>query len=219
MKIYKYLHSCLVFEKEGFKLLCDPGSFTFAEGQVTTETFGDVDAVIITHIHADHLDLPNLKKIVALSGAPVYTNSEVGVALKKEGLAFELMEEGVYDIGPFKIEAIPVVHEPLLDSPIPQMTGLLIDGRILHPADSMEDKLTTYNNLDLLILVTMAPFANELRIAAFGDKVKPKQILPVHDGFAKHFFVKSRFANYKNHFAKSDINFIEVTEPGESIEL
>lgn len=219
MQITKYIHSCLLFELDGHKLLFDPGSFTFAEGIITPETFADVQSIIITHTHPDHLDAANLKKIVELSKATIYTNMEVGTAIQKQGLHYNLIEEGIYNVGPFKLEAIPVVHEPLLDSPIPQMTGFIINDTILHPVDSMEDKLTMYQGMAILIMVTMAPFANELRIAGFADKVKPTRILPVHDGFAKPFFVKQRFDNYKKHFEKQDIGFIELAQPGDSVEV
>ncbi|TFF35428.1 MBL fold metallo-hydrolase [Mucilaginibacter psychrotolerans] len=217
MKISKYIHSCLLFELEGHKLLFDPGNFTFADGSVTPEMFAEVDSIVVTHIHPDHLDIDNLKQIVSLSHATIYTNMEVGTAIQKAGLHYSLIEEGIYTVGPFKLQAIPVRHEPLLDSPIPQMTGFIINDKVLHPVDSMEDKLTEYQGIELLLLVTMAPFANELRIAGFGDKLKPKKILPVHDGFAKPFFVKSRFQNYARHFAKTGIEFIEIYEPGDSI--
>lgn len=197
----------------------DPGNFTFAEGIITPDTFADVNSIIITHIHPDHLDIENLKKIVALSNATVYTNREVGAAIQPSGINYILIEEGIFNIGPFKLEAIPVLHEPLLDSPIPQMTGFIINDKVLHPVDSMEPKLTAYEHIELLIMVTMAPFANELKIADFGDKVKPKKILPVHDGFAKAFFVKQRFENYRKHFAKSGIKFIEIYNPGDSITI
>jgi L-ascorbate metabolism protein UlaG (beta-lactamase superfamily) len=219
MKITKYIHSCLVFELNGHKLLFDPGNFTFAEGLISPDVFADVNGIIITHIHPDHLDTENLKKIVELSNATVYTNSQVGAAIQKEGLQFELMEEGVFNIGPFKLEAIPVVHEPLLDSPTPQMTGFIINDKVLHPVDSMEPKLTEYRDIELLIMVTMAPFTNELKIADFADKIRPKQILPVHDGYAKPFFVKQRFENYAKHFERSGIKFHEMYQPGDSITI
>jgi L-ascorbate metabolism protein UlaG (beta-lactamase superfamily) len=219
MKITKYIHSCLVFELNGHKLLFDPGNFTFAEGLISPDVFADVNGIIITHIHPDHLDTENLKKIIELSNATVYTNSQVGAAIQKEGLQFELMEEGVFNIGPFKLEAIPVVHEPLLDSPTPQMTGFIINDKVLHPVDSMEPKLTEYRDIELLIMVTMAPFTNELKIADFADKISPKQILPVHDGYAKPFFVRQRFENYAKHFERSGVKFHEMYQPGDRITI
>jgi L-ascorbate metabolism protein UlaG (beta-lactamase superfamily) len=219
MKISKYLHSCLLFELDSHKLLIDPGKFTFAEGIVKPEIFADVNSVIITHIHPDHLDTENLKVIVELSNATVYTNAQVGTAIEKEGISYTLIDEGIYNIGPFKIEAIPVQHEALLDNPIPQMTGLLINDKILHPVDSMEAKLTNYNDIELLIMVTMAPFTTELTIAGFSDKLRPKQILPVHDGFAKEFFIKQRYKNYTEHFKKQHIKFHQIYKPGDSITI
>lgn len=219
MKITKYLHSCLVFELDGHKLLFDPGKFSFAECEVTPQMFADVDSIIITHIHPDHLDIENLNKIVELSKAPIYTNMEVGTALQKAGLHYSLIEDGIYYIGPFKLEAISVQHEPLLDNPIPQMTGFIINDKVLHPVDSMEDKLHQYKGIELLIMITMAPFANELRIAGFADAIKPKQILPVHDGYAKAFFIKQRYENYSKHFERSGINFNETYKVGDSITI
>ncbi|MGY4537703.1 L-ascorbate metabolism protein UlaG (beta-lactamase superfamily) [Mucilaginibacter sp. UYNi724] len=219
MRITKYLHSCLVFELDGHKLLFDPGKFSFAEGDVTPGMFADVNSIIITHTHPDHLDTPNLKKIISLSKAIVYANMEVGAAIQKEGIYSSLLEEGIYNIGPFKLEAISVQHEPLLDSPIPQMTGFIINDKVLHPVDSMEDKLLQYKGIELLILVAMAPFANELRIAGFADAIKPKQILPVHDGYAKDFFIEQRYNTYSKHFEKQGIIFNYLNKLGDSVTI
>jgi L-ascorbate metabolism protein UlaG (beta-lactamase superfamily) len=219
MKISKYLHSCLVFELDGYKLLFDPGKFSFAEGAVTPEMFADVNSIIITHIHPDHLDIENLKKIVALSNAPVYTTAQVAEVLKKEGIESTVWIDGIYQQGPFKLQAISVVHEPILDNPPPPMLGFLINDKVLHPVDSMEDKLLTYQGIELLIMVSMAPFTNELLITAFTDKLKPKQVLPVHDGYAKGFFIKQRYDAYQKHFDKQGIKFNSINTPGESISI
>jgi L-ascorbate metabolism protein UlaG (beta-lactamase superfamily) len=219
MKISKYLHSCLVFEQDGYKLLFDPGKFSFAEGRVTPEMFADVNGIIITHIHPDHLDIVNLKKIAQLSNAPIYTNTQVGESIAKQGLAFNLMEEGIFELGPFKLRAFPVQHEPLLDNPIPQMTGFIINDKILHPVDSMEISLTRHPDIELLIMVTMAPFTNELCIAGFANKLSPKQILPVHDGYAKDYFIEQRYQNYVKHFEQGGIKFHQIYQAGQSITI
>jgi len=219
MKISKYIHSCLVFELDGYKLLFDPGNFTFADGLVKPEDLADVHAMVITHVHPDHFYMENIKKILAINNMPVYTTAEVGKALDKEKIKHTVWEVGDHYIGPFKLMTIAVVHEPLLDSPTPQMLGFIINDKILHPVDSMEDALLKYTDIELLIMVTMAPFANELRIAGFADKIHPKHILPVHDGYAKEFFVKARYANYSNHFKKQGIKFHEVYQPGDGITI
>ncbi|WP_214071683.1 MBL fold metallo-hydrolase [Mucilaginibacter sp. dw_454] len=219
MKITKYLHSCLVFELDGYKLLFDPGKFSFAEGEVMPEMFGDINAIIITHIHPDHLDTDNLKKIVELSDAPVYTNAQVGMALQKEAIDHTIWQDDTYKLGPFKLQAMTVAHELIMDNPLPQMMGFVINDAVLHPVDSMEDELLRFKNIELLIMVSMAPFANEPRIAAFADKLQPKQILPVHDGYAKEFFIKQRYEAYTKHFDKQGIKFHNVYKVGDNITI
>lgn len=219
MKISKYLHSCLVFESEGYRLLFDPGKFSFAEGRVKPEMFSNVNAILITHIHPDHLDVDALKEIVKLSGAPVYTNEQVGEALNKAGINNTVWTDGEYKLGPFQLKAFAIQHEPLLDSPIPQMTGFIINGKVLHPVDSMEEALLRHEGIELLLMVTMAPFTTELRVAAFADRLQPKQILPVHDGYARDFFVDQRHAVYKKHFEAQEIRFHSIYKVGESIEI
>lgn len=210
MKITKYIHSCLVFEQDGFKVLVDPGNYTFAEGRVTPDDFGDVQAIIITHIHADHLDMDNLKKIIALSKAPVYTNHQVANELQKQDISAQLFTDGKRLFGKMEFIAMPVKHMPLLDSPTPEMTGFIINGNILHPVDSLQTELTEIENIDLLILPTMAPFCNELQVTAFADALKPKYVLPVHDGYAKEFFVLLRNKTYAKHFDDRGARFIEA---------
>src|SRR3954470_15358039 len=95
MKISKYLHSCLVFELDGYKILFDPGDISFIEGLVNPEMFADVDIVVITHIHPDHFVIDILQKIIAISGAQVVTNSQVGEQLDNAGIKYLLLEEGV----------------------------------------------------------------------------------------------------------------------------
>lgn len=219
MKISKYVHSCLVFEQDGFKLLFDPGTFSFAEGIVTPDMFKEVDAVIITHIHPDHFDPENLKKIIELSEAKLYTNSQVAAETEKLGLHAELITEGNLTIGPFNLKAISVIHEPLLDNPTPEMTAFVINDKVLHPVDSFEEKLLEYKGIELVILPTMAPFCTEIKIADFADRLQPKRILPVHDGFAKEFFLNQRYENYAKHFDAKGIKFINIKPLGESVDV
>ncbi|RVT99797.1 MBL fold metallo-hydrolase [Mucilaginibacter limnophilus] len=220
MKISKYLHSCLLFEQDGYKLLFDPAKFSFAEGRVTADMFTGINAIVITHIHPDHYDAEILKSILTLNNnAVVYTNKQVGGQMDKDGIAYQIVETGDLTLGPFALTAFPLTHEPLLDNPIPEMTGFVINGKVLHPVDALSDEMPQYKGIELLLLVTMAPFTNELKIAAFADKMQPKQILPVHDGYARDFFVKQRYANYKKHFDKQGITFHEILDVGDGIEL
>lgn len=64
MKITKYIHSCLVIEKGLDRILFDPGLFSFAENQVKPSQFQNLNAVVLTHYHPDHIDEESLKTII-----------------------------------------------------------------------------------------------------------------------------------------------------------
>lgn len=217
MKIAKYLHSCLLFENEGHKLLFDPGTISFAEGRVSPEAFGDVDTVVITHSHPDHLDLNALKQIVASSRAEIIANDEVAAILAQEGMAATVLNEGDYTAGPFRLRAIPTPHEAILADRLPQHTAYLIDERVLNAVDSFGEPLLDYAGVDTLIVPVMAPFLTEVRAFEFAKAMRPRQVIPIHDGYSRDFFLRLRHDNYAQQFARIGVTFHRLMEPGESV--
>ena len=217
MRISKYIHSCLLFEHEGDKLLFDPGNYSFIEGHVTPETFRDVSTVVITHSHPDHLALEPLKRILALSGADVVTNGEVAAILDDEGIAATTIEEGTLTAGAFTLRAIPTPHEAILADTVPRHTAFLVNDRVLNCGDSFADPLLPYAGVDVAIMPVMAPFLTEVGVAAFARRMRPGQVIPVHDGYAKEFFVSQRFANYERVFTAMNIQFHKLAEPGAGV--
>lgn len=65
----------------------------------------------------------------------------------------------------------------------------------------------------------MAPWTTELEIEAFAHRISPEQIIPIHDGYAKDFFLKQRYANFEKHFSKSGIKFHSTGKPGDFMEV
>ncbi len=217
MRITKYIHSCLLFEHEGDKLLFDPGNYSFIEGRVTPETFRDVSTVVITHNHPDHLDLEPLKRILALSGADVVTNGEVAAQLRDEGIDATTIEDGKHTAGAFTLRAIPTGHEAILADTLPRHTAFLVNDRVLNAGDSFQDPLLSFAGVETLVLPVMAPFLTEVGAVDFARRMRPRQIIPVHDGYAKDFFVQLRYANYARVFSAMDITFHKLAEPGDGV--
>jgi L-ascorbate metabolism protein UlaG (beta-lactamase superfamily) len=62
VKITKYEHACLVVEEAGETLVIDPGVLA------KLPELTNVVAVVVTHIHPDHLHMPNLLAIAAGGG-------------------------------------------------------------------------------------------------------------------------------------------------------
>jgi L-ascorbate metabolism protein UlaG (beta-lactamase superfamily) len=219
VRISKYVHSCLLFEHGGEKLLFDPGNYSFIEGRVTPDTFGDISTVVITHSHPDHLALEPLKQILALSGAAVVSNGEVAAILQGEGIAATTIEEGTLTAGAFTLRAIPTPHEAILADTTPRHTAFLVDDRVLNCGDSFADPLLPFAGVEVLILPVTAPFLTEVAAFDFARRMSPRQIIPVHDGAVLDFFLRQRHANYRKNFDAIGIRFHELAEPGASVTL
>jgi L-ascorbate metabolism protein UlaG (beta-lactamase superfamily) len=219
VKISKYIHSCLLFEHEGEKLLFDPGSFSFREDGVKPEQFGDVATVVLTHGHPDHLDVESLRKILDKSGATVLTNGEVAETLRKKGVSAVVHEEGMRQAGSFTLRAIPAKHEPILAEELPKNTAFLVNERVLNPGDSFDPALLEWKGVELLLFPAMAPFLTELAAYDFVKRMQPRQAAPIHDGYAKEFFLKSRYETYDSYLKKLGIVFHALAQPGASIEV
>jgi len=43
--------------------------------------------------------------------------------------------------------------------------------------------------------------------------------LPLHDGYAKPFFITQRYTNYEQHFSKRGIKFHRPEQPGAVVNL
>ena len=217
MQIAKYLHSCLLFEEEGHRLLFDPGTISFAEGRVTPEMFGDIDTVVITHSHPDHLDISALKQIAARGNPSIIANDEVAAILAQEGMGATVLNEGELSAGPFRLRAIPTPHEAILADRLPQHTAYLVNERVLNAVDSFGQPLLAYAGIDTLIMPVMAPFLTEVGAFAFAKAMRPRQVIPIHDGYSKEFFLRLRHDNYAQQFERIGVEFHRLMEPGESV--
>ncbi len=219
MRVYKYIHSCLVVEEGEEKILFDPGIFSFNEGLVQPETFRDVTMVILTHQHPDHVDVASLKKILALSNASVITNSEGKTALAKEGIEATMLEEGSQQTKNFTIRALSTPHTKILAPTLPQNTAYVLNDSFLNPGDSFEPALNPLKGIKTLALPVMAPWLTELTVAEFAERIAPQMILPIHDGYVKDFFIKQRYANYTRYFSEQGMTFQSMSKPGDSVDI
>ncbi len=219
MRVSKYIHSCLVVEEGGEKILFDPGLFSFNEGRVNPEIFKDVSTIIITHAHPDHLDVQAVKKIAEQSGATIITNGDGRDALAKENLQATVLEDGSHQTKNYTIRAIPAKHESILAPTLPQNTAYVLNDSFLNPGDSFSDTFTSLKGIKALALAVMAPWNTELAVAHFARSVEPQMVIPVHDGYAKDFFIKQRYQNYTQYFSDKGITFQSMMEPGNTVEI
>jgi L-ascorbate metabolism protein UlaG (beta-lactamase superfamily) len=215
MKITKYLHSCLLVEKEGGRLLFDPGKFSFVEGLVRPESFQGIQAIVLTHGHPDHLHTGALQKIADTNPqAEILTNAETAKLLSAAGMKATVYEQGERAVGTFSLQAIPARHDAILGGDPPQNTAYLIDEALLNPGDSFSPELHPFAGVPVLIVPVMAPWGNELQMMSFVEAMKPRVVVPVHDGFAKAFFIAQRYEFFADEFGQRGITFADLQQPG-----
>jgi phosphoribosyl 1,2-cyclic phosphodiesterase len=76
MRVTKFSHSCVRVVRDGAVLVIDPGGFS------ERAALDGVDAILITHEHADHLDVDKLADALdKRPDAKVYTHAEVAAKL------------------------------------------------------------------------------------------------------------------------------------------
>ena len=221
MRVAKYVHACLLVDNGGDRILFDPGTFTFAGNAVAIETFDRIGAIAITHRHADHVDAAAVMRIAERNpSAAVLANADVGELLRSgAGPRVEVFEEGTRRVGGTTLRAIRAEHAALLNAVPPPNVGYVVEETLLHPGDSFAASLDACRGIPLLALPVAAPWTSELGAAEFAERLAPKSIVPIHDGYVKEPFARMRHENYGKYFARKGIPFRSLLAPGDAIEV
>ncbi len=204
MTIKKYLHSCLLVEENGRKLLIDPGAFSFLEKKVRPEDIERPDVIAITHTHLDHY-FPEALRALAGGSVPVIAPKEINEALRKNGFSSETIADGKSKtIYGFTLKALKAPHEPI-PADIPHNQAFLINNTLLHPGDSLS--ITGVKKCGVLALPIAGPWIRLVDALAFAIKLKPKHVIPIHDAIIKDFMLERMYAMCKAALEKEDIAF------------
>lgn len=176
MKVTKYPQSHLVIEKDGKKIVIDPGNFTFDQG-FKIEQFQNADCYLITHLHDDHVGYKTIKELVGDS--KVYANTESVKKLKELGVeAIEVKDQEEWEVNGFKIKAVDLPHVHLEGTnPMPQNTGFVIDDIFFHSGDGLEVDDLLVNNAALPI--GHSAISNN-DVFKTMRKLKAKVLIPIH---------------------------------------
>ena len=170
----------MLVEENGVRILTDPGTYSTQQNEVK-----NIDFVLITHEHQDHLHIDSLKALLKNNPqAKVITNKSVGALLEKENIAFSVVEDGQNsDAKGVLIEGYGKNHA-LMHSSIPpiQNTGYFIGNRLFYPGDALTNP---EKEIEILALPIAGPWMKLSEGIDYAANLKPKICFPVHDGGLK----------------------------------
>lgn len=211
MKITKLGHCCLIIEEKGVKILTDPGEYTTAQNEVN-----DIDVVLITHEHPDHLYLESLRTVLTNNpNAKIITNRGVAKILSGAGIAHQLLEHGQgITIKKVLIEGFGEKHAEIYPTVLAVVnTGYFIASRFFYPGDAL------YNPgkpVEIFALPVCGPWLKISEAIDYGKEIHPQVCFPVHDGMLK---ITGAFHKLpEKELAGAGIRFIVIGD-GQSIEL
>jgi L-ascorbate metabolism protein UlaG (beta-lactamase superfamily) len=203
-------HSTVLFEMEGVRLLTDPllrrriGVLIRRSPVPAAALYHDLDAVLISHAHLDHLDVPSLRLIDRRT--PVVAPRGLGALLRRLGFVPLEMDAGdVVEVGPpraagapgaarVRVRAVPADHAGArhpLAAEAPAL-GYIVEGglRAYFAGDTgLYDGMRELAPLDVAVLPVggwgprlPSDHLNPLSAARALELLRPAACVPVHWG-------------------------------------
>lgn len=177
MRLTKYSHSCLRVEDGGGVLVIDPGGFSEAA------SLDGVDAILVTHEHADHLDVDKIGDALARHPqAQIYTHPDVAAKLAALGDVVRPVRPGEsFEAAGMSVRAYGGLHAVIHpDLPRVANLGFLVQGRVYHPGDSF-DVPEFGNPIDTVFVPVTAPWLKASDAIDFVRAIRPRRAYALHD--------------------------------------
>lgn len=174
MKLTHFGHACVLVERAGHRALIDPGTYSHGFEQLS-----DLDLILITHAHPDHVDAERLATLRELNPhAVLVTNPQAGEALHHPGDVLIIGDGSPVEAGGFLVQPTGSAHAHIHpDLPTMANTGYVLDGTVWHPGDAFDGQTAA---VDVLLLPVGGPFMKISEAIDFARAAKPRVIVPIH---------------------------------------
>lgn len=203
-------HATVLIELEGVRLLTDPllrGRVAHLRRQVPLiqeSVFAEPDAVLISHLHHDHLDLPSLRRLG--HHTPLIVPAGAGAWLQRRGFSTvtELSASDTAKVGALTVTAVEADHDGRRPgAPRAEALGYCVSGRrtVYFAGDTAlyEDMANLAPSIDVA-LVPVAGWGpklgpghmDPLDAARAVSLMQPRLAIPVHWGTLSRIGVDHR---------------------------
>lgn len=216
MKVTKLVHSCLIVEHEGKKVLVDPGNYSWNSGIVNQDSLRDIDYVLVTHAHPDHIDETFASVVNELSPNAIWyvtpaTKEKISVL---PGVHLET-ESALSDVRYISSEHADLTHWGACKD----HTSFVLFDVMLISGDC--HTLTKMHDASIFaVAINGGPWGSVktcLNMIAAMD-VKPMKVIPLHDWHWNDEARKNFYTGLVDAFDKMGIEFVPL-QNGASVEL
>lgn len=214
MRLTHLGHACLLVEAADRRILIDPGSFSAG-----FEDLDDLDAILVTHNHADHFDQERAPALIrANPRAAVHVDVLTAEKLTGEGLSVTPTRQGEeFRLGDLLISPVGEQHAFNHDR-MPQIPniGYVVraegEPTLFHPGDAYDAQP---GPVDILAHPLNAPWCASRDSIAFVSRVAPKAFVPIHDALLSERG-KRMYAGHIENFADVEGLTLRYLGDGES---
>jgi L-ascorbate metabolism protein UlaG (beta-lactamase superfamily) len=193
-------HATALIELDGVRLLTDPllrnhlGHLRRHGKAPDPEALRHVDAVLISHLHFDHLDVPSLRRLPR--GVRMLVPRGAGGFLRRQGFpgAEELAPGDRADVGGVAVAAVPAVHDrrrrPYAGGPEADAIGFVAGGRVYFAGDTdLFDAMAELRGTDVALIPVWgwgpslgAGHLDPAGAARAAALLRPRVAIPIHWG-------------------------------------